>query len=108
MGQFMFEGILLSLIAGIVGIVFGVFGATSLGNLLLPAPIQTPHGLLMGSSGTFGSGSGSLLSATVSVSVTPEFMLLGLSFAVLLGTLGSLYPAWRASRIRPAEAMRYE
>jgi lipoprotein-releasing system permease protein len=35
-------------------------------------------------------------------------MLIALGAAVLLGTLGSLYPAWRASRTRPAEAMRYE
>jgi len=35
-------------------------------------------------------------------------MLIAIGAAVLLGALGSLYPAWRAARTRPAEAMRYE
>jgi len=42
--------------------------------------------------------------------VTPSLqtMLIAIGAAVLLGALGSLYPAWRAARTRPAEAMRYE
>ena len=44
----------------------------------------------------------------ISVTITPEIMLLGLGAAVLLGALGSLYPALKAARTRPAEAMRYE
>jgi ABC-type antimicrobial peptide transport system permease subunit len=46
--------------------------------------------------------------ATASMTLTPVLVLIALGAAVLLGTLGSLYPAWRASRTRPAEAMRYE
>jgi putative ABC transport system permease protein len=34
--------------------------------------------------------------------------LLAFGAAVVLGAIGSLYPAWRAARISPAEAMRYE
>jgi len=52
-------------------------------------------------SGVFGLGA---------ATATPDLqtMLLALGAAILLGALGSLYPAWRASRTRPAEAMRYE
>jgi putative ABC transport system permease protein len=105
LGQFMLEGVLLSLIAGVVGIVIGVFGATSLANLLLPQPTQAGNGLITIGGGTM---TGSLETSAISVTITPELILAGLGVAVLLGALGSLYPAWRAARIRPAEAMRYE
>jgi putative ABC transport system permease protein len=104
LGQFMLEGILLSLIAGIVGIVIGTVGATSLANLLLPRPTQAGNSTISSTSVSIGSAS----SASISVTITPELVLLGLGVAVLLGALGSLYPAWRAARTRPAEAMRYD
>jgi len=104
LGQFMLEGILLSLIAGVVGIVIGTVGATSLANLLLPHPTQAGNSTVSTTSVSIGSAS----SASISVTITPELVLLGLGVAVLLGALGSLYPAWRAARTRPAEAMRYE
>ncbi len=104
LGQFMLEGILLSLIAGLVGIAIGVFGATSLANLLLPHPAQA----INTSNSTAGVTIPTSTSAAISVTVTPELVLLGLVAAVLLGAIGSLYPAWRAARTRPAEAMRYD
>jgi len=105
MSQFMLEGVLLSLIAGVVGIAIGSIAAPALSGLLLPTVSQ---------SGTFGRGFSSMSNldtagvATSSISVTPELMLIAMGASVLLGALGSLYPAWRASRTRPAEAMRYE
>jgi putative ABC transport system permease protein len=104
LGQFMLEGIMLSLIAGIVGIVIGTVGATSLANLLLPRPTQAGNSAISSTGVSLGSAS----SASISITITPELVLLGLGIAVLLGALGSLYPAWRAARTRPAEAMRYE
>jgi putative ABC transport system permease protein len=104
LGQFMLEGILLSLIAGIVAVVIGTIGATWLANLLLPHPTQAGNSTVSSTSVSLSSAS----SASISVTITPELVLLGLGVAVLLGALGSLYPAWRAARTRPAEAMRYE
>jgi len=95
MRQFMLEGVLLSAIAGAVGIAIGVVAAPSLSSLLLPTV-----GRVVGFGGRAG-----LASA---VTVSPELILIGFGVAVLLGTLGSLYPAWRAAKIKPAEAMRYE
>ena len=31
-----------------------------------------------------------------------------LAVALVLGSLGGLYPAWRATRMQPVEALRYE
>ena len=101
LGQFMFEGILLSLIAGVIGIAIGIVGASTLGYLLLPHLNQLGADLIL-------TEEGQLTSAPITVTITPELILIGLGVAVLLGALGSLYPAWRAARIRPAEAMRYE
>ena len=106
MSQFVLEGILLSLIAGVVGIAIGFVAAPMLSGLLLPAASQLGIG---GTGGRFVSGINSNMpSAAATVTLTPELVLLGLGGAVLLGVLGSLYPAWRASKTRPAEAMRYE
>ena len=96
MMQFMLEGILLSIIAGVVGIAIGSVAAPTISSLLLPS---------VGISGTTRiSGLSGLSVATLN----PELILVLFGAAVLLGTLGSLYPAWRAAKIRPAEAMRYE
>ncbi len=91
MSQFMLEGILLSVIAGVVGIAIGSIAAPTISSLLLPSVSGTTR---------FG--------GLAVASLTPELVLLGFGVAILLGTLGSLYPAWRAAKIRPAEAMRYE
>lgn len=105
MGQFMLEGVLLSLVAGLVGIAIGTVGAPVLTGLLLP------HINPFGSSSTFrtaGTNPETSGSIGASVSISPQLMLIAIGAAALLGAVGSLYPAWRASRTRPAEAMRYE
>ncbi len=101
MSQFMLEGVLLSLMAGVVGIAIGVIAAPTLSSLLLP------------SVNLFGTTSGGgffanpqPLSATAAVN--PQLILLAFGASLLLGALGSLYPSWRAAKIRPAEAMKYE
>jgi putative ABC transport system permease protein len=104
MGQFMLEGVLLSVIAAVVGIAIGSIAAPTISSLLLPS---------VGIGGRSGSGA-AIVSGTTRISglsvatLSPELILILFGAAVLLGTLGSLYPAWRAARIRPAEAMRYE
>jgi len=102
----MLEGVLLSLVAGVVGIAIGTVGAPILSGLLLPS--INPFGSTRAGFGTFGSSPGISGSISASASISPLMMLLALGAAVLLGAMGSLYPAWRASRTRPAEAMRYE
>lgn len=93
LAQFILEGTLLSLISGAVGIAIGTVGASTIGNLLLPR-LQYNFG--------------QTVTVPLAITITPELILAGLGIAVALGALGSLYPAWRAAKIRPAEAMRHE
>ncbi len=39
---------------------------------------------------------------------TPQLLAQAIAVALVLGVLGGLYPAWRATRLRPVEALRYE
>jgi putative ABC transport system permease protein len=102
MSQFMLEGVLLSLIAGVVGIAIASVAAPTLSSLLLPS--VNPFG----GSVRLGANAGASNSSAATIAINPQLMLLAFGAAALLGALGSLYPAWRASRTRPAEAMRYE
>jgi len=40
--------------------------------------------------------------------LTPDVVVRAVVFCVILGVLGGLYPAWRATRFSPVEALRYE
>ncbi|MDR0460045.1 MAG: FtsX-like permease family protein [Nitrososphaerota archaeon] len=102
LGQFVLEGALLSLIAGLIGIVIAVVGASQLAHFVLP------NFNVMGIDKVLSFTDGILRVQPVAVSIAPQLLLAGLGVAVLLGVLGSLYPALKASRTRPAETMRYE
>jgi len=107
MSQFMLEGILISLVAAAVGIAIGSVAAPTLTSLLLPRismfGTQGQTGFLPGAISP-----GAAVSQAVTVTLDPQWMLLAFGVAVLLGALGSLYPAWRASRTSPMEALKYE
>ena len=109
MSQFMVEGMLMSLMAAVVGVVIGIVGAPILSSLLLP------HVSLFPTQGErqFGqwgqaTNSGIFQSESTAIALDPQTLLLAFGAAVLLGAFGSLYPAWKASRTSPMEALRYE
>jgi ABC-type antimicrobial peptide transport system permease subunit len=77
------ESLLLSVIGGILGIAFG----SSIVSLINISPEFR---------GFF------------SQAQNAEAAVLGIIVAILLGLLGGLYPAWRAMRLLPIEALRYE
>lgn len=45
--------------------------------------------------------------ASIGMRFTPGLLVQALALAVVLGAVGGLYPAWRATRLRPVEALRY-
>jgi len=101
LGQFVLEGAILSLIAGLIGISITLIGASQLGHLVLPNFNNHLIDMVLTSDGQ-------LVPQAVAVSIAPQLLLAGLGVAVLLGVVGSLYPALKAARTRPSETMRYE
>ena len=79
LAQFLTESTTLSLSGGLIGIVLGV-GLALLVGLLTPLP------------------------ATVSIPA----IVLGIAMSCVIGVFFGSYPAWRAAKLDPIEALRYE
>ncbi len=73
--------------AAVIGLLGGALGA-ALGAAALPA-IQAAQ-------------------SSLAYDLSPGLLVQALLFALTLGVLGGLYPAWSTTRIQPAEALRYE
>jgi len=99
---------LLSVMGGLVGTVIGIVGAPVISSLLLPSVSSSVFSTPPQGFGSQPVNFGTALSQSVTAAATPQTLLLGFGAVVLLGALGSLYPAWRASRTSPMEALRYE
>jgi len=82
---FIMEGILISIIGGIAGIILGIFGSNALSTVLT-------------------SSFGGALNPVISTST----IVLAILVAILVGMLSSLYPARKAAKMSPIEAVRYE
>lgn len=88
---FLFESGLYGLLGGAVGVVAG------LAFSVLAAPQVTQNAFTMF---VKGSGSGDL--------VTPGLVFGSIAFSAAVAILAGLYPAWRAARLSPVEAISYE
>jgi putative ABC transport system permease protein len=124
---FLFMTVSLALLVGIVGIVntmlmstterfveFGVLRTNgwSQGNILTLITLESAYlGLL---SGLLGCGlawlgvnvANQFISGGIHLGITTGMLALGMGLSVVTGTLGGLYPAWRAARLVPMEAIR--
>lgn len=77
--QFLSESVTISSLGGIIGIILGVLIA---------------HGLLQ------------YIKLDASVSLTTIFI--GYGFSAIVGVISGMYPAYRAARLNPIDALRYE
>lgn len=76
------ESIVLTLVAGVVGIIMGLVAIQGLMALGMGGFIKPVY--------------------------SPEVFIRGLAVALIVGLIGGFYPAYRASRLPPTEALRYE
>jgi putative ABC transport system permease protein len=79
MAQFLVESVVITIAGGLVGLVLGAFFTSVMSDL-----IQQP------------------------VVLSPRIAVIGLSFAVVVGVVFGFYPAVKAARLNPIEALRYE
>ncbi len=79
LAQFLAESTLLSVGGGVLGVGMGLFLARFVGQAIGVTPVFAPWSVVL----AFG-------------------------FAVFVGIFFGLYPAWRAARLDPVEALRYE
>jgi putative ABC transport system permease protein len=82
-----------SVIIGLIGAVIGVISGWVLANVVA---------LFLGRGGIIG---GAL---TITPILTPEVLIGAFVFGVGISVIFALYPAWRASKLKPVEALRYE
>ncbi len=83
--EYLSEAAIIGLLGGLVGLLLGL-GMTRLLNAAL----------------------GSSLGGTDLFLLTPRLALVAVGFAVILGSVAGLYPAWNAARLNPVDALRNE
>jgi putative ABC transport system permease protein len=83
LGLILRESLVLGLLGGLCGI-----------------PLGLGLGSLVGAAGIWG--------GAIKPLYTPVLLVRAVVVALVAGTAGGLYPAWRATRMRPVEALRYE
>ncbi|MEW6011322.1 MAG: ABC transporter permease [Euryarchaeota archaeon] len=84
LGMILGESIVITLLAALVGIVVGIIGV----ELLLSLTTETQ--------------------GIIQPAYSLELFARALGIAFLVGIIGGIYPAYRASRLAPTEALRYE
>ena len=94
---FLGESVIIGLIGAAIGIALGWALANIVATILGSGAISVGGG---------GGGGGGLMSITPVL--TPAVFLGAFGFGIGVSVIFALYPAWRASKLKPVEALRYE
>jgi putative ABC transport system permease protein len=86
LAQFLIEATVVSVVGGAVGVVLGAGGSKLLDGIRFGGPTSPP----------------------VQTLVTPDAVVLAVAVAGLVGLFFGVYPAVKASRLNPIDALRYE
>lgn len=117
-GQFIVEGLTITVIGAVVGMVLGILASGPVTTSL----VANSQNNTSASTTTIGrSGPGSLSGGfqnarnqlntnltQVTASLTPQIFAAAVGITILIALLGSAIPAWLTARIRPAEVLRTE
>ncbi len=125
---FISEALIIGILGGCMGVVVGTGGSYILPAILSAGSSNSGAGTAAGGSsfgttgvgaasrpgqGIFvGGGRGSSGSSTSPISltpiITPSIIFIAISIAILVSVAASLYPSWKAARVDPIKALRYE
>ncbi|EWM53812.1 ABC transporter permease [Ruminococcus flavefaciens] len=91
--QFIVESVILCLIGGIIGVLLGMFNGFLIGKIAAFALSQMPE-----------------YEELVSLTIQPSLVaiIIALAFSMLIGVFFGSYPAGKAAKLDPIEALRYE
>ncbi len=92
--MFLLNSGMIGLIGGLGGIVLGIFGSNFISYL--------------GSTSTGGGRIGGGMRFLSNTTVTMNLLLFSLGFAVIIGMIAGAIPAYRASKLKPVDALREE
>ncbi len=85
---FLFNSAMVGLVGGVLGVILGAFVSTLFPYL----------GVTLMRGGESSSG----------ISLAPDLMAFGLALAIVIGVASGVVPAYRASKLKPVDALRYE